>query len=289
MSYTLEKIRKEVKQKLRNVQNDKCDFDTDYIISEVTNIPKLEFFLNAQNTISSEDEEVIFDIVDRRLQEEPLQYIFQKAYFRNLSFKVGSGVLIPRPETEILVDFVLDKLPKNGKVCDIGTGSGAISVSIAFENKTSEVLGVDISETALDYAKFNKEKYNLTNLKLLKSDLFTSIPNQKFDFITANLPYISEKEYKTLDCEVCNFEPKLALTANNEGLELIQKVAMMAGDYLIERGFIIFEIGHTQADKVKEILSNIPNWANISSLKDYNKIERFIIAQKVNTKDRYPL
>jgi len=277
MSYSLKTILRYVQEQLRVVQIDDFVLESELIVSEIMKIPRLEIIINKFHYISAEAEMEILSATTRRCKREPLQYIFKKAYFRNICLKVGEGVLIPRPETEILVELALKLLPNKGSLCDIGTGSGAISISIACEKKDCKIWGLDISNKALEYAKFNKKKYQLENLTLCQSDLFNTVKNLKFDIITANLPYISEEEYKTLDCEVCNFEPKLALTADNNGLSIIEKVANDATNYLKANGSIIFEIGHTQAKDVKKILLDMRVWRNIKIYKDFNNIKRFVI------------
>ena len=227
--------------------------------------------------INPEIEEKVEEILLRRRKHEPIQYILGVAPFYNFELLVDKNVLIPRPETEILVEYLIKNVPRNGKVLDIGCGSGTIGVTLAYERPDVAVTCVDISCEALAVAKKNAAKYNLKNVCFVQSNLFSAIQG-KFDFIAANLPYIPENEYQECAEEVRKYEPKLALTADNDGLDLIFQTAQQCGDFLNKNGQIIFENGHNQAEKIIEFLQKTDNFQQISTIKDYNNYQRFTLA-----------
>jgi len=268
-----------VQQILESAGNQNAAFETEYILSESLECSRLDLHLNSNKEISEETANKLLDIAERRATNEPLQYIFGKAYFMNLELIVGSGVLIPRPETELLVEYVCKHAPENAEICDIGTGSGTISLSIAYERPDTQVIGVDLKPNALSYAQKNKEKYSLKNITLMKSNLFSSLPKKRFDVITANLPYISQAEYDKLEDEVKTHEPKSALYADDEGRALIAQTITEAPGYLKPNGLIIFEIGYEQGPAVAQLLINQGDYSDIKIIKDLNKLDRFVKAR----------
>lgn len=270
----LESFRKFVIIKYKTISTS----DIDYLLTEVLNIPRLELFLNYKRELTPKECELLDKYLCRRLDNEPLQYILGEAAFRDYIFNVGDGVLIPRPETEMLVDLALDLLPSNGTLCDLGTGSGAIAISIALEATNSEVIAVDISDKALAYTKANKAKYNVQNLQIIKSDLFSQLGNQKFHIITANLPYVSQPLYDDLDNEVLNFEPELALLSGDDGLDLIRIAAKNALDHLYPNGSIILEFSPEQATKMVSILEEL-KYNDIKIINDLTNRARFAVAK----------
>ena len=217
--------------------------------------------------------------LERRVRREPLQYITGRAYFRDLILEVDGSVLIPRFETEILVDHIVKKAPRGASLLDIGTGSGAIAVSCAFERKDLEVLAVDVSTAALETARRNAAKYAVENLKFQESDLFSAVEEgRQFDVIAANLPYVTFDEYAGLQQEVRGFEPELALTASQDGLELIFKVCRQLDSRLKKGGFAIFEMSPHQTERVAELLRK--SGFAVSIISDYTSRERFVCAEK---------
>ena len=260
-----------------------AEYDILYILSEHTGLSAQEIKFFSDYNIDSIDLSRVYEDLQRRQCGEPLQYITGKAYFRDYEFEVGEGVLIPRPETEILVDKAVEflKNKKNAEVCDVGTGSGAIAVSIASECGNSNVLAVDISSQALGYAEKNIKKYNLSDrIKLQQSDLFESVDEYKsFDLITANLPYVSEVFYDVLPDEVKNFEPHSALFAENEGLYLIYKCITQSLEYLKECGAVILEISPEQSRKVIDFLER-SGYSDVQPVKDLTGRERFCLGRK---------
>jgi release factor glutamine methyltransferase len=197
----------------------------------------------------------------------------------NLDLKVTPDVLIPRPETELMVERICRKTPQNAQTLDIGTGSGAVALAIAFERPDLQVTAVDVSLEALKIAEYNRKKYKLGNVKLLQSDLFSNLGRQRFDCIAANLPYVSENEYAELMPEVRDFEPKLALTAPQDGLGIIFECIKKAPQYMNKGGLIVFEMGIEQAATIKETLAVTGKFINIKVIQDYSRRDRFVSAE----------
>ena len=228
--------------------------------------------------VSDEDIAEIEAILARRSTCEPIQYILGVAPFYNYELNVDKHVLIPRPETEILVEYLIKNIPQNGKLLDIGCGSGTIGVTVAYERPDVEVIAVDISLEALRVAESNRDKYQLTNVRFCQSNLFEHVEG-KFDFIAANLPYIPEIEYLECAKEVRDYEPKLALVADDDGLKLIFQTADKAAEFLQPNGQIIFENGYNQAEKIVNYLQKSGDFSEISILNDYNNYQRFTLAK----------
>ena len=191
---------------------------------------------------------------EQRAAGVPLQYILGTAPFRDLTLKVDPRVLIPRPETESLVQWVIDHAPANGSLLDLGTGSGAIALAAASERADLTVTAADISPDALALAYENAKICNINNVSFIISDLFSALTDRRFDIVAANLPYVTENEYPDLPDEVRNFEPKLALTAPENGLLLIRKTIEALPSHLNIGGSAIFELSPHQAPVAANLL-----------------------------------
>jgi release factor glutamine methyltransferase len=252
--------------------------EAEIILSELLGCSRPELIIHYNSPALPEVESRLKKVVERRLKREPLQYILGDAYFMDLRLEVTPAVLIPRPETELLVEYICKKAPQEAALLDIGTGSGAIALAVAYDRPDMTITGVDISPDALAVAERNRTANKLDNVSLLQSDLFSGVSGRKFDCIAANLPYVSETEYATLQPEVRDYEPKLALTAPNNGLDLTFKVGWEAPDFLNPGGFIIFEIGETQAPAVIAELEQLGRYSEVKSIKDYHRRDRFVLA-----------
>jgi len=222
-------------------------------------------------------------ILKRRILGEPVQYILGETEFMGLKFKVDNRVLIPRPETEILVEASIGQLTQMGiaspKILDLCTGSGCIAVSIAKNINCSDVWASDISVSALQLAKENAVLNNV-EIKFIQGDLFEAreFNNQEFDLIISNPPYVSTEEFNSLAKEIF-FEPELALKAGRDGLDFYRRIISQAAVYLNDNGRLIFEVGANQAYFVKQLLEK-DGFAQVALIKDYNNVERIIIAKK---------
>jgi release factor glutamine methyltransferase len=238
------------------------------------------FLIAHDDYILSADEEKRFDeMIKRRLQREPLQYITNNQEFFGLNFFVDENVLIPRPETEMIVENALEILSENAKFCEIGVGSGCIAVSILHKFKNVSAIGSDISENALKIAKQNAETHNVTKrLTLVKSNVFSSLRDEKFDLICSNPPYVDAAEIPHLQPEVGNFEPLNALTDGENGFTIIEKLITESPRFLKSNGFLLIEIGFEQAEKIGEFVSD-KIWKEFEILPDLQGILRMIRLQ----------
>ena len=249
------------------------------IMAELLNCNRVMAQLDRKRELAPELWQQGLEIIERRLNNEPWQYIFKRAYFRDLELLVTPAVLIPRPETELLADWVIDILPEGGKVLDMGTGSGAIALSIATERSDSRVTASDVSLDALAVAMQNAQNIAPGKVRFLQSDLFANLAGEKFDLIAANLPYVTEEEHQTLSPEVKLFEPKLALTSGEDGLDLIRKTVEQAADHLDPHGAIILEMSSPQTEIVAELFSETLQYCAIEIIKDYTNRNRFVAAR----------
>lgn len=227
-------------------------------------------------------EQALFDeFLARRSAREPLQYIRGTQEFYGLEFEVAPGVLIPRPETEILVENSISLLAdKEGPIfCEVGTGSGCIGISILHEAPAASAVGLDISGPALDLTQKNAQKHGVSDrLRLLRSDVFSAIAGEKFDLIVSNPPYIPKAEYDVLQPEVRDFEPETALTDGGSGLSIIERIAQDSPAFLKPGGFLLMEIGFGQAEKVAKIFNADP-WQSFEILPDLQSIPRTVKAR----------
>ena len=219
--------------------------------------------------------------VKRLILGEPLQYITGIQEFMKLNFLVTKDVLIPRPDTEILVEEVIRKAENisNPVILDLCTGSGAIAVSLAKYIKNVHICAVDISSKALEIAKKNAELNGVkNNIKFIESNLFDKIKERKFDIIVSNPPYIETETIKTLSKDVQS-EPKIALDGGKDGLDFYRKIADSGSKYLNRQGYICLEIGYNQKIAVRQILENKKRYVNINCIKDLCGNDRVITAQ----------
>ncbi len=219
--------------------------------------------------------------VKRLILGEPLQYITGIQEFMKLNFLVTKDVLIPRPDTEILVEEVIRKAENipNPVILDLCTGSGAIAVSLAKYIKNVHICSIDISSKALEIAKKNAELNGVkNNIEFIESNLFDKIKEKKFDIIVSNPPYIETETIKTLSKDVQS-EPKIALDGGKDGLDFYRKIADSGSKYLNRQGYICLEIGYNQRIAVRQILENKKRYVNINCIKDLCGNDRVITAQ----------
>ncbi len=244
----------------------------------VFGITRVKYYANMQMTVDGRSVEKYNELVNQRAGHIPLQHIIGTQEFMGLTFKVNENVLIPRQDTELLVENVVDYLGNDERtVLDMCTGSGCIAVSIDRLSKNSKVTAVDISEKALEVAQENN-RLNNANVTFIQSDLFTNVTG-KYDIIVSNPPYIRTDEIPKLMEEVKSHEPVMALDGMEDGLYFYKKICGEASDYLNDNGKIFFEIGYDQGDDVSEILRQ-NRFCNIEVLKDLSGNDRVVIARK---------
>lgn len=244
----------------------------------VFGITRAKYYANMQMTVDGKSAEKYNELVNQRAGHIPLQHLVGTQEFMGLTFKVNENVLIPRQDTELLVENVADCLGNGERtVLDMCTGSGCIAVSIDRSSKDSKVTAVDISEKALEVAQENN-RFNNANVTFIQSDLFTNVTG-RYDIIVSNPPYIRTDEIPKLMEEVKSHEPVMALDGMEDGLYFYKKICNEASDYLNDNGKIFFEIGYDQGDDVSEILRQ-NRFCNIEVLKDLSGNDRVVIARK---------
>lgn len=221
------------------------------------------------------------DFLQRRARREPFQHIAGRQEFYGLDFEVIRDVLIPRPETELIVEEGIEILRGReiSRFCEVGIGSGCIAVSILHRIETARAIGLDISPKALEVTIRNAAAHSVLNrLELKISDIFEALKSEKFDLIVSNPPYIPIADIENLQPEVRDFEPLAALTDGADGLSIIKKIIAEAPKFLNENGFLLMEIGFGQADKAREMFE--PKiWQNINILPDLQGIPRMLKAK----------
>jgi len=251
--------------------------DSELLLSKTLNKSREIILTNLDMDIEKKNFNIFKEYLIRRSKNEPLAYIFGEKEFWSKSFNVNKHTLIPRPETELLVDGLL-KIFKDKKISilDIGTGSGCIIVSLLTNLRQSVGTGVDISKNAILTAEKNVVKYKLNNRIKLLNKSFENIFNKKFDLIVSNPPYIEKKAIKNLSEDIKKYEPRMALDGGNDGLDLIKKVIYKSKDILKVNGTLALEIGNEQIKKVSKILID-NNFRIENVIKDYKNNVRCII------------
>ncbi len=259
--------------------------EAEFMMMHVLECTRSDLFLKARRVLTEKEHEIAREAARRRLSREPAQYIFGEAEFRGRHFKVTSDVLIPRPETELLVEEAV----KEARSCapdlviiDLCTGSGCIAVSVALETGR-RVYATDISEKALEIAKENSERLgSAEKTAFLKGDLFGPLPGElkgRSGMLLANPPYINAKDMETLAPEVAAFEPKEALYGGQDGMDIIRRIIIEAPEYLVAGGLLLMEIGYDQGGAVRSLAETSGSYSQIEILKDYAGIERILKAR----------
>jgi release factor glutamine methyltransferase len=257
--------------------------EREYILTHILNCSRADLYLNkfpAEEKYTTE----LSRIMQRRKQGEPVQYITGSCEFMGLDFKVDDRVLIPRPETEILVEEAIKIVQKESKaqnILDIGTGSGNICVSLAKYLPGCKITAVDISQAAIKLARQNAW-LNLVEerIEFMVSDLFAALDaSSSFDMIISNPPYISTEGMKDLPAEV-RYEPRLALEAGPEGLDFYRRIIEGCPAQLKKGGMVLLEMGYNQSGAIRKIFEQSGNFKILEIIRDYRDIERVIIAQK---------
>ena len=258
------------------------DLDSQILMAEVTKKEKEFLILNFNKEISNQSLECFNKLIHQRGKGEPIAYLVKKKYFWKYQFTVNKDVLIPRPDTEVLIEEVL-KLTKNKdslNLLDVGVGSGCILISILKDKKNFYGTGIDISKKSLDICKINGENLGvISRLKLFKSDI-DNFHFRKYDLIISNPPYIEKNKLKYLEKDVIGFEPKQALDGGIEGLTEISKVINRSSELIKKNGFLILEIGFNQKRKVKKILENKGFYIK-KIVKDLSNNDRCIVSMKI--------
>lgn len=253
--------------------------NAELLLAHTLNCRRLDLYLSYDRPLSDEEVNIYREFIRRRSKSEPLQYIIGRVEFFGLEFNVNSSVLIPRQETEILVETIINSTDKNIEIniLDVGVGSGNISIALAKHLTNAKITAADSSEPALTTAKHNARFHNVSDrINFIEYDINSNdILNEKFEIVVSNPPYISVDEFPKLKDELKVYEPAYALTDYSNGLSYFKIISEKANSLLKENGRIFFEVGKDQADEVKRILFN-NNYLEISVVKDYLKIDRVV-------------
>ena len=270
----LAQIFKDFEEKLI-VQGEEAE-SLSFVYRSLKNLSFTDFVFALQQEVTEEEKQFVEDIYKKLAAHIPAQYIIGHAEFFGMQLKVDERVLIPRPETEELVDLILTENPeKNLKVLDIGTGSGAIALALAKNRPDWSVTAADISQDALDLSLENAYAQNL-NLSFIKSDCFSEI-SSKYDIIVSNPPYISRADEVEVGLNVLHSEPHLALFADEDGLAIYRRIAEESKDYLNDGGKIYLEIGYKQGQSVPALfMENLPE-KRVRTLKDQFGQDRMVV------------
>lgn len=260
--------------------------ESELIFTEILNCNRPSLYLDKDIVLNRAKSSLVSNILKRRIKGEPIQYILGKTEFMGLEFKVTKDVLIPRPETEIIVETVIKyayglSLMAYG-ILELGTGSGCIAVSLAKYLPHFDITATDISEEALNIAKENAKNNNVADrIMFLKSNLFESLPicHMPYAICVCNPPYIRTQDIETLQPEI-RYEPRQALDGGKDGLDFYRNIIERAPSYLKEDGFLIMEMGFNQGEAIKNIFQNSGYFEIIGLIKDYNNFDRIIIAKK---------
>lgn len=246
------------------------------LLSVILDTDKINIILNGEELLDSDKEEQYFNWIKRRSEKEPLKYIIGYAEFFGLVLKVKNGVLIPRVDTETLVEEVIAIEKEKKNILDMCCGSGAIGIALAKNIKGSTVTLADISEIAEEVTKENIDRLEIDNAKFLHSNLFENIGANKFDVIVSNPPYIRADVINTLMEDVKDYEPHLALDGGEDGLYFYNKITEEAIIHLCEGGYLCYEIGYDQGDEVRELMENA-GFKNVRIIKDLAGNDRVAI------------
>ena len=257
--------------------------NAEILLAEILKCKRLELYLAFDKPLAENEVQVYREAIRKRGLRIPLQYIVGNVEFYGLKLIVNENVLIPRPETELLVEKIINDSDKstNLKILDIGVGSGNISLSISKNLPNSKVVAIDISESALDIANQNAEINSLQDrIEFRLFDIMNDNLNSlgKFDLIVSNPPYVSENDYESLEPELKNHEPKIALTDNSNGISFYKHIVEASDQLLKKPGKIYFELGIDQSAQVQEYFEQ-NNFTNIKITKDYSGIERIICGE----------
>lgn len=282
---TIREILIKYMEKLSSI-SDTPKLDTEILLQKALgDVDRLYIQLNLDKKLSNEELKCFNEMINDRLNGRPIAYIVKNREFMALDFYVEEGVLIPRPDTEPLVEEVIElsKGMKDVTIVDIGTGSGAISVSLAKYIKNSYVYSLDISDKALSIGKKNAVNNEVDDkIEFIKSDVFTGIKdrNLKLDIIVSNPPYIKKEDIKTLHTQVKDYEPYIALEGGEDGLDFYRTITEKSLKYLKSNGILAFEVGHDQANDVCTIMKN-HGYKKIYTKKDLQGIDRVVIGFKL--------
>jgi release factor glutamine methyltransferase len=257
-----------------NLDSSSARIEVQCLLQTVLHVNRANLLSHPEQSLDAVQHERYKALLERRLGGEPVAYLLGEREFYGLNFKVTRATLIPRPETELLVELALQRIPRQSscRVLDMGTGSGSIALSIAHARPDAEVVAADASAAALEVAQCNAQRLNLGNVRMLSSDWFSALCNDRFDMIVSNPPYIAVDDAHLAQGDV-RFEPRTALVSGKDGLDDIRRICAQAGNHLRENGWLMLEHGYDQAAQVRALLQQ-SGFEQIFSARDLAGIER---------------
>lgn len=275
---TYRQILNEAVMVLSNAGIDEAANDAWVLFEYVFKMNRTRYLMYSMDSVSDKQAQEYMALVKRRKAREPLQYITGRAYFMGLEFSVNESVLIPRFDTEILVEEALKYVDESSNVLDVCTGSGCIAISIGVLGKVNSVKAVDISQDALAVAEINRQNNSADNVSLIHSDMFANVKGE-FDLIVSNPPYIRTSDVQALMPEVVKYEPEIALDGYEDGLHFYRILAEESEHFLKNNGWLIMEIGYDQAEDVKKLLQS-NNYTDIRVIRDLAGLDRVVCGRR---------
>ena len=264
--------------------------EAELLFTQILSCDRVSLYLNKKNLLNKRNSSMVSSVLKRRISGEPIQYVLGKTEFMGFEFKVNKDVFIPRPETEILVETARKQLSAFSSqlsakdILDLGTGSGCIAISLAKLLPEAKIDAIDISEKALNIARDNTRIHEvLDRLTFIQSDLFDSLAatRKQYSICVSNPPYIANGDLDKLDPAIA-YEPRIALEAGEDGLYFYKIIINNVTDYLIPGGLLILELGFNQLNAVRNIFLNSKNFQILEVVKDYNNIDRIIVAKRLS-------
>jgi len=279
---TLKQVLSRAREILLTGNIEEAALESEILLRHVLNISRVELYLDLDREVSPEQEEAFFKLVKRRLKREPTAYITGHVEFYGLDFYVDPRVLIPRPESELLVDealkFAAGHPARENEpylIAEAGTGSGAIAIALGRHLPQAKIYASDISAAALEVAATNCHRHGVANVQLLAGNMLAALP-EPVDLVVANLPYVSDSQMEELSPEIQGFEPRLALAGGEDGLDRIGELCHGLSDRLRPQGGLLLEIGREQAEPVATLLHSLFA-SEITVIPDLNGTDRVIL------------
>jgi release factor glutamine methyltransferase len=291
-TWTIKKLLNWITQYLTDKGIDSPRLSAELLLSHVVGLKRIELYTQFDRSVPPEQLDHLRDLVKRAGQNEPIAYLVGRTEFYSLEINVTPDCMIPRPETELLVERAIEFLREHRSgtqfICDLCTGSGCIAIAIAKNFSDARIIATDICEAALTVAAENIQKHQLSEkITLLCGDLFDPIISgldaNEFDLIISNPPYVSITEYERLDKNVKDYEPKKALFAGVDGLDIYCRIIEKAGRFLKSDGALMLEIGYAQGPAVKELLEKTGDFHEIKIEKDFHDNDRIVSALKLSS------
>ena len=259
--------------------SESAQLDSELLLCEILNCERSHLYAYPEKELTQHNIASLNQFIALRAEGHPIAHITKQREFWSLLLQVNEHTLIPRPETEILVDAALKLIPKDSEkdILDLGTGSGAIAIAIASERPLAKIMATDKSDKALQIAKQNAEKHNINNIHFINADWFNMEGKQSYDVIVSNPPYICNDDIHLEQGDV-RFEPLSALTSGKDGLDDLRIIIRQAKNYLNKQGWLLVEHGYNQAKQVQQLF-NENNFNSVTTIKDYGDNDRVTIGE----------